>query len=124
MASGLNKEINLIVQIRLIAKGKDKPLHGNSYKVRLYDKDVIDDDYLGESGVTDGLASFTITKKDFSSPLRLDDKPDFYFAVYHQDKEIFRSKVIADVEISDVQQFVMKEGEVIDLGTYLIETND
>lgn len=123
MSVSLNKEMNLVVQIKLIVKGSDKPLEGDEYKVRLYDKDLLIDDYLGESGVEDGLASFIITKEQFSSPLNLEEKPDFFFAVFRDGKEIFRSKTMMDLEISDLQNFVMKEGEVIDLGTFLVDTD-
>lgn len=122
MAIELNKNINLIINLRLISRGSDEPVDGKEFKVRLYDKDLFNDDYLGESGVEDSLASFKITQDDFKSPFNLDNKPDFYFVVYQNDKEIFKSKVMSNLDISDVEEFVMKEGELIDLGTYLIDT--
>ena len=36
------------VRLRLIDKHSEKPLHGADYQVLLYDKDVLDDDYLGK----------------------------------------------------------------------------
>lgn len=118
----LNKEMNIEVKVRLIGKGDDKPLRGKEFSVRLYDKDVFNDDFLGESFPDDkGIAKFIFSKNDFSGPTKLDDKPDFYFLVYRNRKEIFRSKLMPDLYLSDLETFVMKEGEVIDLGTFLID---
>ena len=118
----LNKEMNLEVKLRLIGKGNDKPISGNEFAVRLYDKDVFNDDFLGES-VPDkeGKVRFQFSKKDFSGLAKLDDKPDFYFLVYRNKKEIFKSKVMSNLDLSDLETFIMKEGEVIDLGTFLID---
>ena len=30
---------------------------------------------------------------------------------------------MSNLDLSDVEEFIMKEGEVIDLGTFLIDTN-
>lgn len=120
----LNDEINLIVQVRLIGRGKDQPVTGNEFKVRLYDKDIFNDDFLGESKTNeDGLAKFIFTQKDFKKPMGLDQKPDFYFVVYQNDEVIFKSKVMSNLDISNIENFVMSEGELIDLGTFLIDTN-
>ena len=119
----LNKEMNLEVKVRLIGKGNDKPISGNEFAVRLYEKDVFNDDFLGQSSPDqEGTAKFQFSKKDFSGPANLDDKPDFYFLVYKNKKEIFRSKVMSNLDLSDLETFIMKEGEVIDLGTFLIDT--
>lgn len=119
----LNKEMNLEVKVRLISKGNDKPISGNEFAVRLYEKDVFNDDFLGESFPNEeGIVKFQFSKKDFSGFAKLDDKPDFYFLVYRNKKEIFRSKVMSNLDLSDLETFIMKEGEVIDLGTFLIDT--
>ena len=120
----LNKEMNIEVNVRLIRKGDDEPLSGNEFKVRLYDKDIFNDDFLGESNPDEeGLASFVFTPEDFLKPVQLDKKPDFYFVVYKNDLEIFKSKVMSNLDLSDVQEFIMKEGHVIDLGTFLIDAD-
>lgn len=123
MSLELNKDMNLIIQVRLIASGNDEPISGNAFKVRLYDKDVFNDDFLGESNVENGLAKFTITQKDFSAPVNLDSKPDFYFVVYKNDTLIFKSKVMSNLDITDVEKFIMNEGELVDLGTFLIDVD-
>lgn len=125
MASiALNKEMNIEVKVRLIRKGDDEPITGNQYSVRLYDSDIFKDDFLGES-VPDGegVAKFLFSQGDFSKPVSIDKKPDFYFVVYKNKQQIFKSKVMSNLDLSDVEEFVMKEGEVIDLGTFLIDTN-
>lgn len=117
----LNKEMNIEVKVRLINKGSDKPMAGNDISVRLYDKDIFNDDFLGEAYPNEeGIAKFKLTQKDFSGFAGLDDKPDFYFVVYNSGKEIFKSKVMSNLDLSNLEEFVMKEGDVIDLGTFLI----
>lgn len=118
----LNKDMNIEVKVRLIRKGDDEPVAGSEFKVRLYDKDVFNDDFLGESVPDeDGVAKFLLSKGDFSQPITPDEKPDFYFLVYKNDKVVFKSKIMSNLDLSDLEEFIMKEGEVIDLGTFLIE---
>ena len=117
----MNRDINLEVTIRLIGKGHESPLTGDPYLVRLFDKDIFDDDYLGESELDqNGVAKIKFTHSSFSY-WNTDDKPDFYFVVYKHKKEIFKSKVMQELELDAIEKFKMGEGEVIDLGTYLIE---
>ncbi|MEO9003671.1 MAG: hypothetical protein ABI288_02990 [Ginsengibacter sp.] len=118
----LDEEMNIEVKVQLISKGSDTPLSGNEFSVRLYDKDLFNDDFLGETTVKEGIATFNLNREDFSGPLNLDDKPDFYFVVYKGGREIFKSKVMDDIVLSDLEKFIMKEGKVIDLGTFLIDT--
>lgn len=118
----LNKEMNIEVKVRLIQKGNDEPVTGSEYAVRLYDKDVFNDDFLGESAPDEeGVARFLFSQGDFTKPAGLDVKPDFYFVVYKNKKQIFKSKVMSNLDLSDLNEFIMKEGEVIDLGTFLID---
>lgn len=119
----LSKEMNIEVKVRLISKGNDEPIAGKEFSVRLYDKDIFNNDFLGESSLDEeGVARFIFSQKDFSKPANLDDKPDFYFVVFKSKKEIFKSKVMSNLDLSDLEEFIMKEGEVIDLGTFLIDT--
>ena len=121
----LNKEMNIEVKVRLISKGDDEPICGNEFSVRLYDQDVFNDDFLGESAPDEeGVAKFLFSQGDFSKPANLDDKPDFYFVVYKNKQIIFKSKVMSNLDLSNIEEFVMKEGEVVDLGTFLVDTND
>ncbi|MEO6894345.1 MAG: hypothetical protein ABI136_04865 [Ginsengibacter sp.] len=120
----LNKEMNIEVKVRLIRKGDDEPVTGSEYKVRLYDSDIFNDDFLGESVPDEeGLAKFLFSQGDFSKPFHLEKKPDFYFVVYKNNESIFKSKVMSNLDLSNVEEFIMKEGEVIDLGTFLIDAS-
>ena len=117
----LNEEMNIEVRVLLIAKGNDEPLSGNEYSVRLYDKDIFNDDFLGESSLNEeGIAKFKITEKDFAGFAKLDDKPDFYFVVYKNGEQIFKSRVMQNLDLSNIEEFKMSEGEIVDLGTFLI----
>lgn len=118
----LNKEMNIEVKVRLISRGNDEPVTGGDFKVRLYDQDVFNEDYLGESAPDEeGVAKFLFSQGDFKKPMNLDQKPDFYFVVYQNNQIIFKSKVMSNLDLSDFEDFVMKEGDVIDLGTFLID---
>ena len=90
----------------------------------LNDKDILNDDFLGEAHPDEeGIAKFKLTQKAFSGFAGLDNKPDFYFVVYKGGKEIFKSKVMSNLDLSNLEEFIMKEGDVIDLGTFLIDAN-
>jgi hypothetical protein len=119
----LNKEMNVEVKVRLISRGNDEPVTGNDFKVRLYDQDIFNDDYLGESiPDEEGVAKFLFSARDFKKPVNLDQKPDFYFVVYQNKNIIFKSKVMSNLDLSDFEDFIMKERNIIDLGTFLIDT--
>ena len=117
----LNNEMNLEVTARFIGKGNDQPVTGEAYLVRLYDKDIFEDDFLGESALNEnGVAKISFSHASFSN-WNTDTNPDFYFVVLKNNAVIFKSKVLDDVDVETVENFKMGEGEVIDLGTYLIE---
>ncbi len=114
--------MNLEVRVVLIAKGSDEPVKGKQFSVRLFDKDIFDDDYLGESHLDKkGCAKFIITEKHFAGFAMEDEKPDFYFVVYKNKKQIFKSRVMQNFDLRNAEEFKMAEGEVVDLGTYLID---
>jgi hypothetical protein len=118
----LSSQPKIEVNIRLIAKGSDAPLTGDMYKVRLFDKDIFDDDYIGESGLdANGVAHISFTHDAFDDLGALEDKPDFYFVVVKNDVQVFQSKVMEEIDLETVEQFKMGKGEVIDLGTFLVE---
>ena len=117
----LNKDMNLEVTARFISKGNDQPVTGDAYRVRLYDKDVFEDDYLGESTLDEnGVAKISFTHSSFSN-WNTDANPDFYFVVLKNNEVLFKSIVLEDLDVNAIENFKMGEGEVIDLGTYLIE---
>jgi|LFEF01.1.fsa_nt_gb hypothetical protein len=118
----LNKEPDLIVTARFITKGNDQPLYGDGFTVRLYDRDIIDDDYLGESRLDEeGHIRIAFAHDAFVNDAAFKEaKPDFYFVVLQSGRPVFTSKVLEELSIEDLQQFRMGEGEVVDLGTFLI----
>lgn len=117
----LSKEPQIEVMIRIIAKGNDLPLTGDAYKVRLFDKDVFDDDYIGESGLdSNGVAKIKFTHSAFGDLANFDDRPDFYFVVVKDGQQIFQSVVMEDIDLVAVEQYQKGEGEVINIGTFLV----
>ncbi|PWU04080.1 MAG: hypothetical protein C5B52_02095 [Bacteroidetes bacterium] len=114
--------MNLEVRARLISRGSDKPLCGEEFTVKLFDKDFFDDDFLGESKIDEnGFAKIIFNPIDLYRKEPLVDKAlDFYFLVYENGNEIFRSQVMKDTDLSYFQGLKMGEGEIIDLGTFLI----
>ena len=118
----LSSDMSMEVTARFIAKGGDVPLTGAAYKVRLFDKDIFDDDYIGESGLDEnGVAKIKFAHKAFSDLGNLETMPDLYFSVVKNEVQIFESKVIEEIDVVALEQFKMGEGEVIDLGTFLVE---
>ena len=119
----MNTDMNLEVIARFIGKGHEQPVTGDAYIVRLYDADVFEDDFLGQSTLDEhGYAKITFTHSSFSGALEFEQRPDFYFVVFKHTKPIFKTKVMEDIDLEIVEKFKMGEGEVIDLGTYLIES--
>jgi len=122
----LGKEMSIEVKARLIAKGSDAPVSGDDFVVKLYDKDFFDDDFLGEdSPDADGRVSIIFNPEAFDrkDPIR-EKSLDFYFVVYKKGLVIFRSKVMEQVDVDAIETFKMGEGEVIDLGSFLIDTTN
>ena len=116
----LSNEMNLAVTARFISKGNDAAVTGEGYTVRLYDKDIFEDDFLGESTLDEnGIAKISFNHSSFSE-WNTDAKLDFYFVVFKNKNQIFKSKVMEDLDLEAIEKFKMGEGEVIDLGTYLI----
>lgn len=119
----LNKEPDLIVTARFITKGNDAPLSGKEYIVRLYDKDVVDNDFLGESHLDEeGRIRITFAHDAFVNEAAFHEaKPDFFFVILKNNKIIYTGKVLEDLSLKDLERFKMGEGEWVDLGTFLID---
>jgi hypothetical protein len=118
----LSSQPTIEVKVSLIAKGSNAPLTGEAYKVRLFDKDEFDDDYIGESGLdANGTAHIRFGHDAFDDWGNFEARPDFYFVVVKDGVQIFQSKVMQDVDLDAVEQFKMGKGELIDLGIFLVE---
>ena len=109
-------------KIQLIEKGTGAPFSGETVSVKLYDKDPITDDFLGEAKPDkDGnvLIKFDLNKiKSADTPFEL--FPDLYFRVYKEGIPFFESPVSDDIDTEQEGDFSFTEGKIIDLGTYLI----
>ena len=90
--------------IRITAKFKHKsngePVVGSEYTAKLYDKDILVDDEMDEvhpdsAGSVDILCPLPLTSS-LDSPG--ETKPDLYFVLLKNGKEIFRSQVFNDVD--------------------------
>ena len=118
----LNADINIEVKASFINKGSDMPLTGADYEFRLFEKDLMEDDYLGKSALDEnGTATVSFKHGDYMDFLNPETNPDLYFALYKGDALVFQSKVMYDVDVEGLEKFKMGEGEVVDLGTFLVE---
>ena len=118
----LNADMNVEVHARFISKGNDAPFTGDAYKFRLFDKDVFDDDYIGESSLdSNGVGKIKFKSADFGDIANLETTPDLYFVLVKNGVQVFESKLMEDVDVAALEQFKMGEGEVLDLGTFLVE---
>ncbi len=118
----LDKEMNIEVKATFISKGENMPVTGEEYMLRLFDKDVFGDDYLGESELNEaGEGRIIFGHKAFGNAFNLEKLPDFYFVLYNNKIPVFESKVMQDLNLAALENYQPGEGEVIDLGTFLVE---
>ena len=118
----LDADINIEIKASFITKGSDAALTGADYEFRLFEKDLMEDDYLGKSALDEnGTATVSFKHGDYMDFLNPETNPDLYFALYKGDALVFQSKVMYDVDVEGLEKFKMGEGEVVDLGTFLVE---
>lgn len=118
----LDAEMDIEVKAGFVRTGSNTPVTGPGYEFRLYEKDFMEDDYLGVSPLDEnGVAKVSFKRKDYMDFLNPEVNPDLYFALYNNESLVFQSKVVNDVDIEGMKKFVLGEGKVIDLGTFLIE---
>ncbi len=117
-----NDDMNIEVQARFRTKGSDAALTGIGYEFRLFEKDFMEDDYLGKSALDEnGVAKVSFKHGDYTDFLNPEKNPDLYFALYNGEELIFQSPVMRDLDLEGIEKFKMGEGEIVDLGTFLIE---
>lgn len=85
---------------RFVNKKTGAPLIGENYNIRLYDNDLVSDDFIGEGkpdnkGVVEILADLGKTS---STDSPAEKKPDLYFEVYSEHGVIYQSKVFKNVD--------------------------
>jgi hypothetical protein len=119
----LSKEPNMVVKACFLQKGTSAPLTANDFMVRLYDKDLFDDDFLGESVPDEnGCIAISFSHEAFAGDAIVKETiPDFFFVVFKNNQPVSHTKVFQDITLDQFSEFKMGEGEVIDLGTFLIE---
>lgn len=110
------------LHVSLIKEGSDAPLTGKNFKVKFYDKDLLEDEILGSSPLDqNGHAVISVTAKKFrSKDSPLEKHPDVYFKVFDADQEIYKSPVIQDVKLKKVSEFDSVTGMQYNLGTFLL----
>jgi hypothetical protein len=117
----LASEMNMQVTARIIIKGTDTPLQGNTFTVRLFDRDFLEDAFLGEAVPDEaGVVRFSFPANAVAKTALDDAMPDFFFVVYQGADIIFKSEVMHNVNVEAIQQYRHGVGEVIDLGTFLV----
>lgn len=119
-----NPEIQLTVVVRFIKKGTDEGLTGSEYIVRLYDRDIFtDDDYLGSAKLNEnGEAHIHFFPSDITKfDAGFETLPDLYVLLFKGDVVHYQSKVWDDVDFDKLSALDMKEGEVLHLGTFLVD---
>lgn len=119
----LDADINIEVKASFIRKGSNEPLTGQQYEFRLYEKDLMEDDYLGKSALDEnGVAKVSFKHGDYMDFLNPEKDPDLYFVLYKGEILLLQSPVMRDLDLDSIEKFKMGEGEVIDLGTFLVES--
>lgn len=115
----------ITVEAFFLEKGSGKPLSGD-YTVKMFDKDIFSDDYLGETPLSDkGEASVTFSlDKVISADSPLEKYPDLYFVLFKGTNVIYKSKVLEDLNFDEEGTFDFKEGKKYDLGTFLIDLEE
>jgi hypothetical protein len=117
----LQSEMNMQVQVRLLSKQADGPLHHPDISVHLYDRDFVQDCLLGKATPdADGVVRFYFSPDEMNRGALEDRRPDFFFIVYRRGTVVYQSPVMENVDIESVEQYKKGLGEIIDLGTFLV----
>ena len=109
------------VTARFIDKATKKPLTGNDFMAKLYDHDIVGDDFIGESKLDENGKAEVVANLDAarSADSPLETYPDLYFALYNQNGVIFESKVFENVDfISKDEISGEHRSGTQDLGTF------
>jgi len=99
------KTSGLFRAIASFVDGDGSPLRGeDGWTAGISDEDVLADDCLGEVGLdADGRAAFLLSVADIKSVDSPDERrPDLFFTLYRNGREVFRSAVIEDVDFESL----------------------
>jgi len=108
---------------KFVSKKTGEPLTGDEYTVRLYDNDLVSDDFLGEGkpdneGVVEILSHLG---KALSGDSPAEKKPDLYFEVYSGHGVIYKGEVFKNVNfLQENNVSGRKTGLTKDFGTFEI----
>ncbi len=116
-------EMEMTVKVKFLQKGTNAPLTGDEYIVRLYDRDIFsDDDYLGHATLNEqGEAHIHFFPADVRNHgVGLEQLPDLYILLFKGDVVHFQTKVWDNVDFEKLGLMDIKEGEVVNFGTFLV----
>lgn len=102
--------------------GSGKPVTGERYRVRFYDRDPLRDDFLGEStlsrtGAAEVVCS-TLDFKGFDSPF--EKHPDVYCVLLNDGREVFRTPVANDLPVGEPDPVTLVPRTTFDLGVFRV----
>lgn len=111
------------VVFRLVTAAGGAPVTGDDIRVRIFDRDPLHDDLLGECGVDSngaGELMFDLGQvSSIDSPGETD--PDIYLEVFRAGAPVFRSQVKRDVDFLSRNPFTGMAGSLTkDLGVFLV----
>jgi hypothetical protein len=112
------------IYAKFIYKKTSKPVTGDMYMVKLYDNDIVSDDFLGEGKLDSegGVEILVDLKKAYSFDSPLEKNPDLYFELFNQYGVIFQSKVFKNFNLAKRSEKVSEKTKaVIDFGTFEID---
>lgn len=120
----MNRDIEMKIRFRLRLLHKDghKPFTLRKYKVLFYDRDPLEDDFLGVSNLDkNGEASISVIPSDWqSADSPMERYPDLYFTLEEDEKVVFKSPVWKDLHFGQTATFSVPGGFKCDLGTFFI----
>jgi len=118
---------------RFVDAETGKPAFGRGWRAKLWDKDLVADDPLGEAVIGEtGVVEIVCSSADFQSGLlgRLFDrlkekKPDVYAEVMEESgRVVYRSPVRWSVDPLRVDEVTGRASPTVDLGTYKVREGE
>ncbi len=107
-----------------IYKIDKKPVSGKEHVVKIYDNDIVSDDFLGE-GVPDRTGKIEIKvdlSKSSSPDSPIEKNPDIYFELFNEHGVIYQSPVFRNVNFTSKEESIsVDNSEQMDFGTFEIE---
>ena len=119
-----NPEAEMSVKMKFIKKGTDTPLTGEQYTVRLYDREIFqDDEYLGHAQLNErGETTIHFSPTDIKNyHFGFSELPDLYVLLFDGDVVHFQSKVWENVDFEKLGLLDINEGEVLNFGTFYVD---